>query len=113
MNKQGGSTPKTGSVDPFGPQQFERDASPALRAAIDALSGKPAASALRDVVVRLCEARWLTPRDIATILKRKDVSQLSEKHLAALVKDRKLERRYPRNQAHPSQAYRTIRKPAG
>jgi ATP-dependent DNA helicase RecG len=79
-----------------------------LREAVTALGGKPSPSDLRKVIVQLCELRWWTPKELASVLKRKDVSHLSEKHLSPLVKDSKLERRYPDNLAHPSQAYRAV-----
>jgi ATP-dependent DNA helicase RecG len=80
----------------------------ALQAAVGALGGKPSPTDLRKVIVQLCELRWWTPRELALVLKRKDVSHLSEKHLSPLVKERKLERRYPDNLAHPSQAYQAV-----
>ena len=78
----------------------------ALRTAVANLGGKPAPADLRSVIVQLCELRWWTPRELAAVLGRKDTSNLSEKHLSPLVKEGRLERRYPDNLAHPSQAYR-------
>jgi ATP-dependent DNA helicase RecG len=86
-------------------------ASSALRVEIEALGGKPSAVALRRVIVELCELRWWTPKELAAVLDRKDPSHLSEKHLSPLVKDGKLERRYPENLAHPQQAYRARQPP--
>jgi ATP-dependent DNA helicase RecG len=80
----------------------------ALRTAVANLGGKPAPADLRSVIVQLCELRWWTPRELAAVLGRKDTSNLSEKHLSPLVKEGRLERRYPDNLAHPSQAYRAV-----
>jgi ATP-dependent DNA helicase RecG len=77
-----------------------------VRAAVEALGGKPAQGDLRRVLVEICELRWWTPRELALIFNRKDPSHLSEKHLAPLVKEGVLERKYPDNLAHPQQAYR-------
>ena len=79
-----------------------------LQASVASLGGKPTVPDLRKLLVQLCELRWWTPKELATVLKRKDVSHLSEKHLSALVKEGRLERRYPDNLAHPNQAYRAI-----
>ena len=79
---------------------------PDLRAAIDALGGRPNANAMRKVIVDLCAIQWWTPRELASVLGRRDAGHLSDKHLAPLAKDGALERRYPDNLAHPQQAYR-------
>jgi ATP-dependent DNA helicase RecG len=75
-----------------------------LVAAVDTVGGKPSPAELRKVLVELCEVRWWTPRELAVVLKRKNAAFLSEKHLSPLVKEGKLERRYP--DTHPNQAYR-------
>jgi len=77
-----------------------------LRGALERLGGRPNAADLRSVIVQLCELRWWTPKELADVLQRRDASHLSEKHLSPLVKEGKLERRYPDNLAHPQQAYR-------
>jgi ATP-dependent DNA helicase RecG len=87
-------------------QQLLQGASPALRASLAALGGKPSPTTLRKVIVELCELRWWTPKQLAVVLHRKDPAHLSEKHLSPLVKEGQLERRYPDNLAHPQQAYR-------
>lgn len=79
-----------------------------LQADVASLGGKPTPADLRKLLVQLCELRWWTPKELATVLKRKDVAHLSEKHLSPLVKEGKLERRYPDNLAHPNQAYRAV-----
>lgn len=95
-----------GAPEPADPADLVRDLPPAMQAAIRGLGGKPAPLALRKAVVELCTLCWCTPRELATALGRRDAAQLSEKHLAALVRDGKLERRYPENLANPNQAYR-------
>lgn len=79
---------------------------PTIQAAIASLGGRPSPSDLRKVIVQLCELRWWTPKELAAVLKRKDPSHLSDKHLSALIRDGRLERRYPETPAHPQQAYR-------
>ncbi|MFO0760171.1 MAG: ATP-binding protein [Byssovorax sp.] len=118
-SQTGGFDPQTGGLDPqtggLG-EPMETEATsvadliamlpPGLKEAIEGLGGKPAPSALRKVIVELCEHRFWTPRELALVLHRKDVAHLSEKHLAPLVKANALERKYPDNPAHPQQAYR-------
>lgn len=77
-----------------------------LREAIERLGGRPAPEALRDVIVALGRFRWWTAAELARVLGRKKPAHLTEKHLAPLVKEGRLERRYPDNPAHPQQAYR-------
>ncbi|MCL2778624.1 MAG: putative DNA binding domain-containing protein [Polyangiaceae bacterium] len=92
-------------------QQLLHDIPPQLRADIHALGGRPTIRALRRVLVSLCELRWWTPRELATVLHRKNASQLAAKHLSPLVKDGTLRRRFPENLAHPQQAYRASKTP--
>ena len=80
-----------------------------IQQAVSALRGKPSPSELQSVIIQLCELRWWTPKELATVLKRKDTSHLSEKHLSPLVRHGKLERRYSETLAHPNQAYRAVR----
>ncbi len=89
-------------------QELLRGVPEPLQAAIASLSGKPTPADLRKLLVQLCELRWWTPRELAVVLSRKDVSHLSEKHLSPLVREGSLQRRYPDNLAHPSQAYRAV-----
>lgn len=79
-----------------------------LQASVASLGGKPTPTDLRNLLVQLCELRWWTPKELAAVLKRKDVAHLSEKHLSPLVKEGRLKRRYPDNLAHPNQAYRAV-----
>ena len=94
------------SREPLDPETLLRDVPDGVQDAIRKLGGKPSPAELRKVIVELCELRWWTPRELAVVLKRRDQANLSEKHISVLVRENKLERRFPDNPAHPSQAYR-------
>jgi len=112
--RQGLPIPQRQGLSAVGDQPARIDAllngiSAQLREAIDELGGKPSPAALRSLIERLCEQRWWTPKELAAVLKRRSVSRLAVRHLYPLVRESRLERRYPDNPAHPQQAYRTRR----
>ncbi len=58
------------------------------------------------LVLKLCEARWLTTKDLAMLLNR-DAENLQGRILAGLVKKKLLILRFPDVPNRPDQAYRT------
>ena len=79
---------------------------PSLLEAIAALGVRPRKEPLRQVIAQLCAGHWRTPAWLADQLKM-EPGNLSERHLAPMVRDGTLERRYPETPTHPEQAYRT------
>lgn len=73
------------------------------------LKGKLPAAEMRALVLRLCEARWLTSKDLAALLSR-DAENLQGRILAGLVRKGLLELRFPDVPNRPDQAYRTVSK---
>jgi len=61
---------------------------------------------MQTLVLRLCESRWLTSRDLADLLSR-DPENLQRRILTGLVKQGLLALRYPGVPNRPDQAYRT------
>jgi ATP-dependent DNA helicase RecG len=60
---------------------------------------------LGDVILALCEGRFLSIRQLATLLNR-DPENLRQKHVSRLVRRRELELRYPSTPTHEDQGYR-------
>ena len=79
---------------------------PSLLEAIAALGVRPRKEPLRQVIAQLCAGHWRTPAWLADQLKM-EPGNLSERHLAPMVRDGTLERRYPETPTHPEQAYLT------
>ena len=79
---------------------------PSLLEAIAALGVRPRKEPLRQVIAQLCAGHWRTPAWLADQLKM-EPGNLSERHLAPMLRDGTLERRYPETPTHPEQAYRT------
>lgn len=73
------------------------------------LKAKLPAAEMQALVLRLCDARWLTSRDLDTLLSR-DAENLQGRILAGLVKKGLLELRFPDVPNRPDQAYRTASK---
>jgi ATP-dependent DNA helicase RecG len=80
---------------------------PSLLEAIAGLGVRPRKEPLRQVIAQLCAGNWRTPAWLADQLKM-EAGNLSERHLAPMVRDGTLERRYPESPTHPEQAYLTV-----
>jgi ATP-dependent DNA helicase RecG len=61
---------------------------------------------LRQVIGQLCAGHWRTAAWLADQLNI-EAGNLSDRHLAPMVRHGTLERRYPETPTHPEQAYRT------
>ena len=77
-----------------------------LCAAVAKLGRRSEEEPLRDVLVRLCDWRTLTARQIAALLDRRSTRHLREQHLTPLVEEGRLERVRPAPNSR-LQAYRT------
>ncbi|TSA14361.1 MAG: hypothetical protein D4R79_03515 [Comamonadaceae bacterium] len=73
------------------------------------VKAKLPAAEMQAVVLRLCDARWLTSKDLAALLSR-DAENLQGRILAGLVKKGLLELRFPDVPNRPDQAYRAVSK---
>ena len=71
-----------------------------------AKSKLPAAE-MQALVMRLCDGRWLTSKDLAALLNR-DAENLQGRILGGMVKKGLLELRFPDVPNRPDQAYRTV-----
>lgn len=80
--------------------------SPDLQALLSGMGRRPRTPALRAIILRLCEEAFRKPSELAEYLGF-DKDKLLERHLAPMVAEGKLIRRYPDNPRHPDQAYRT------
>lgn len=80
---------------------------PSLLQAIAGLGVRPRKEPLRQVIAQLCTGHWRTPAWLADQLKM-EPGNLSERHLAPMVRNGILERRYPETPTHPEQAYLTV-----
>ena len=78
-----------------------------LRAAIAALGKRPRKTALRAVIVRLCEGRWTTRAELASYLGMNE-RNLRLRHIRPLVEAGRLERRHPLGARGVAQAYRAV-----
>ena len=65
---------------------------------------------MRAVIERLCQGRWLAASEIAALVSR-DAEKLQSRFLTALVREGRLQLRYPDVPNRPDQAYRAT-KPA-
>jgi len=92
------STPVTGAA---ADQERLRELSAPVR---DARRVTP--ELVRDVVLALCDGRYLTLRELADLLGRTK-ENLRDRHISALVRDGSLELRYPDKPSHRDQGYRT------
>jgi ATP-dependent DNA helicase RecG len=64
------------------------------------------ADAMRAVIERLCREQWLSASEIAALVAR-DAEKLQSRFLTAMVREGRLELRYPAVPNRPDQAYRT------
>ena len=71
------------------------------------LKAKLPAAEMQALVLSLCEAPWMTAKDLAALLSR-DAENLQGRILAGLVKKGLLELRFPDVPNRPDQAYRTV-----
>ena len=62
---------------------------------------------MQTLVLKLCDTRWLTTRDLAEVLRR-DPENLQRRILTGLVRQGLLELRYPGVPNRPDQAYRSV-----
>lgn len=63
---------------------------------------------MESLVLRLCEGRWLTSKELAELLIR-DAENLQSRILGGMVKRQLLELRFPDVPNRPDQAYRTVK----
>ena len=71
------------------------------------LKAKLPTAEMQTLVLRLCDARWLTTRDLADLLSR-DPENLQRRILTGLVNQGLLELRHPGVPNRPDQAYRSV-----
>ncbi len=71
------------------------------------IKGKLPAAEMQALVLRLCDARWLTSKDLAALLNR-DAENLQGRILCGMVRKGLLELRFPDVRNRPDQAYRTV-----
>jgi ATP-dependent DNA helicase RecG len=71
------------------------------------LKGKLPMADMQALVLRLCNARWLTSKDLAALLNR-DAENLQGRILGGMVKKGLLELRFPDVPNRPDQAYRAV-----
>ena len=71
------------------------------------LKGKLPAAEMQALVVRPCNGRWLTSKDLAALLNR-DAENLQGRILGGMVKKWLLELRFPDVPNRSDQAYRTV-----
>ncbi|PZD73421.1 hypothetical protein C1752_02028 [Acaryochloris thomasi RCC1774] len=60
---------------------------------------------VESTILKLCEQKWLTLRELAELLKRKP-DTLRNHYITPMLKDERLQARMPNNPTHPRQAYR-------
>jgi ATP-dependent DNA helicase RecG len=84
------------------------DLEPALLEIAQAVRGvgKAPSAVVRDTILRLCQGRFLTLRDLSLLLNRQPES-LRDAYLRDLIRDGALELRFPDRPTHREQAYRT------
>ena len=71
------------------------------------LKAKLPTAEMQTLVLRLCDTRWLTTRDLADLLSR-DPENLQRRILTGLVNQGLLELRHPGVPNRPDQAYRSV-----
>ena len=74
------------------------------------LKAKLPAAEMHALVLNLCDSRWLTAKELASLLYR-DAENLQGRILAGLVQNGGLELKFPDVPNRPDQAYRTVAKP--
>jgi ATP-dependent DNA helicase RecG len=97
----GGDSPHLPASSPHLPPELLSLAEPAR------LKGKLPAAEMQALVLRLCDGRWLTSKDLAALLNR-DAENLQSRILGGMVKKGLLELRFPDVPNRPDQAYRSV-----
>ena len=97
-------SPHTVADSPHWPPGLQSLAEPARQKA------RLPAAEMQMVVLSLCDSRWLTAKELASLLYR-DAENLQSRILAGLVKNGGLELKFPDVPNRPDQAYRTVAKP--
>lgn len=97
-------SPQLGDDSPHLPPELLSLAGPAR------LKGEQPAAEMQALVLRLCDGRWLTSKDLAALLNR-DAENLQSRVLGGMVKKGLLELRFPDVPNRPDQAYRTVAAP--
>ncbi len=97
-----GNSPHNNSVHP--PLAPEQD--PALQALAEPARQKKRLNqtVMQQVVLQLCQGRYLTARAIASLLNR-DPRHFQDRFLTPMVQQKRLTMRYPNEPNHPDQAY--------
>lgn len=95
-----GDSRQSGAAVPGGLQELLPLADPARR------SKRLPAEQMRAVIERLCQGRWLAASEIAQLVAR-DAEKLQSRFLTAMVREGRLQLRYPDVPNRPDQAYRT------
>jgi ATP-dependent DNA helicase RecG len=99
--QSGGDSPHLPANSPHLPPELLSLAEPAR------LKGKLPAAEMQALVLRLCDGRWLTSKDLAALLNR-DAENLQGRILGGMVKKGLLELRFPDVPNRPDQAYRKV-----
>lgn len=99
-----GNSPHSERDSPHLPSDLVAIAAPART------SRKLPADKMRQLIVSLCADRWLTARELGELLSR-DADNLQSRILTAMVRDRRLELRFPEIPNRPDQAYRAVSNP--
>jgi hypothetical protein len=71
-------------------------------------AGKAPARLVRQTILRLCDGRYLTLRELSALLNRQTES-LRDAYIREMLRDDLLELRFPSAPSHRNQAYRTRR----
>jgi hypothetical protein len=88
--------------------------SEALRSRLEEMASEPRSKGkvdrqvLIDVVLQLCEGRFVTLRCLAELVKRKP-DTLRDQYLKTLVRQRKIRLAFPKTPNHERQAYTTVK----
>lgn len=96
-----GDSPHLAANSPHWPLELLLLAEPAR------IKGKLPAAEMQALVLRLCDGRWLTSKDLAALLNR-DAENLQGRILGGMVKKGQLELRFPDVPNRPDQAYRKL-----
>ncbi|MBA4176575.1 MAG: transcriptional regulator [Leptothrix sp. (in: Bacteria)] len=93
-------SPLSGTDSPRFPPELLVAAAPARQ------SARLPAAEMKSLVAALCTGRWLTSRELGLLLHR-DADNLQSRFLTAMVREGRLELRFPDVPNRPDQAYRT------
>ncbi len=99
-----GDSTHLASPSPAGTVHDER-----LQAIAQAVAGrgKVSTAALREAVLQPCTGRYLTAEELAGLLRR-TAANLRSRHLASMVKEGRLQLRFPAASNRPDQAYTAV-----